>query len=216
MGKVIRVKDNMQSTSLQEGLILDRFLKLVVRRRLLLFDPFGHCPLDVLCVFIATFSYPLLHPDRILAFLVSCVEDTVHSLELVTIGLDEEPVDNRNESEIKAHEDKVRFPSDGIDHDGRELHDRIVEQPIGRCRESIGFSSDSDGSDFRGIQPSDAQPADSEEGVEQEDHHGSGICSALVCRSSLRQSDAGNHHGNTHACSIPHHQTATAKTVDHE
>lgn len=41
----------------------------------------------------------------------------------------------------------------------------VVDEPVGASRETVCFSSDSDGGDFGWIEPGDTEPADAEAGV---------------------------------------------------
>lgn len=71
-------------------------------------------------------------------------EDAVHSLELVPVRLDKRKVHDRHEGQVETHEHEVRLPADAVDHDGAELHDGVVEDPVRTRTEPISFRADAD------------------------------------------------------------------------
>lgn len=102
-------------------------------------------------------------------------EDGIESLKLVAVGFGKElsfnrnqrstckrlkvkraailtyEVYHRNERDVKAEENEIRFPRNLVDHDRSQLHDGVVEEPVRDRGNACCFGADPDGGDFRGI-----------------------------------------------------------------
>ncbi|KAG9868719.1 general substrate transporter, partial [Aureobasidium melanogenum] len=114
---------------------------------------------------------------------------------------------------VEAHEDKVSLPRNRVDHDWRKLYNGVVEQPIRRCRKSIGFGSDTNGRDFCWIEPSDSEPTNGEESVEEEYHDSRCVCTAFR---ACGKANASYHHAESHPSSVPHHESSSPEPIHNE
>lgn len=86
-------------------------------------------------------------------------EDRIQRFEFVPVGLREEKVHDRDEGDIETEKYKISLPRDAVDHDRSELDDGVVEDPVGRGRETGRLGSDANRCHFGRIQPCHAQPA---------------------------------------------------------
>lgn len=66
----------------------------------------------------------------------------------MSICFREQEIYARDECNIEAKEDKVCFPGDAVNHDGRQLDYGVVENPIGACRQTGCLCANSHGRDF--------------------------------------------------------------------
>lgn len=142
-------------------------------------------------------SPPLLCKDWVLVLQVGFVEDRIQGLQLVAVCFGEEEVDARNEGDFEAEEDEAGLPGDAVNHDGCELDEGVVEEPVKSQRmarilenliiavspvqtsaQTIRLSSDPHRAYFNRTQPCHTEPAQSEERLVYEDEHCGCICTA--------------------------------------
>lgn len=90
----------------------------------------------------AVFSKCLFSPNWVLVFAVGNFENLIKGFELVAVGLRECEVHDGNESDVETEEYKIRLPRYCVDHDRRQLHHGVVEDPVCGCREPVGFGTD--------------------------------------------------------------------------
>lgn len=131
----------------------------------------------------------------------------------LTIGLDKGEVDDGDEGKVEAHEDKVGLPRNLVDHDGSELDDGVVEDPVRRRRQTVGFGTDADGRNLCRVQPGDTEPANGEESVVDEDEDGRDVRRRL---GAGRQTGADDEQRDGHAHGTPEHEAAATEAVDNE
>lgn len=86
---------------------------------------------------------------------------------------------NRDETNVEAEKDEVCLPCNSVDHDGCELDNRVVEQPVSFCQlvattrglvdqnlpirtstPTIRLGPDPHGCDLSRVQPRNSKPAD--------------------------------------------------------
>lgn len=116
------------------------------------------------------------------------VEDAVHLLERAVRRLRVEEVDTGHHEGVDDGKDDVRPPPDVVEGDGRDHDDEEVEDPVGRRRQRVGGRPDPQRDDLGRVQPLHAQPADGEEGVEDEQEHDArDLVGLVVARVDARQ-----------------------------
>ncbi len=104
------------------------------------------------------------------------MENLVHFLERAVCRLWEEEVHTRHHGCIDDGEDYVGSVSN-IGEGGRSNHyNHEVEDPVCGGGNCVCGRADGEGCDFGGIQPCHAEPADGEEGVEDEEENGLFVC----------------------------------------
>jgi hypothetical protein len=100
------------------------------------------------------------------------VENLIHLLETPASGFREEKVDGRHHGEVDDSEDDVGLVADVGESYGRNHYDHEVEGPVCGGGDCVCGCADGEGRDFCGVQPGHAEPANGEEGVEDEEENG--------------------------------------------
>lgn len=142
------------------------------------------------------------------------VEDTIHLLETAVRRLRVEEVDRGHHEGVDDGEDDVGLVADGVEGDGGDHDDHEVEDPVGRRRQCVGGRADFERHDLRGVQPSHSKPANSEEGVEdeQEDDARYGAAFIILIRVDARQ----DRHRACLASCAKEHKLSPADTLHEE
>lgn len=108
------------------------------------------------------------------------VEDAVHLLEGAVGRLRVEEVHRGDHEGVDDCEDDVGLVADRVEGDGRDHHDHEVENPIAGGGQRVGGGADPQRHDLGRVQPGHAEPADGEEGVEDEEEDDARDARALV------------------------------------
>ena len=165
------------------------------------------------------------------------VEDGVHLLERAVRRLRVQEVDDGHDEAVAATglakwylkvgkeqaslhdgEDDVGLPGDGGEGDGRDHDDHEVEGPVGARGQRVGGRADAQRYDLGRVQPGHAEPADGEEGVEDEQEHGRHDTRAGAADVFQRGpvDDGQDHHGDGHAGRTEQHELPAAELLDGE
>jgi hypothetical protein len=107
------------------------------------------------------------------------VEDLVHLLERAVGRLREEKVHAGHHGRVDDSKNDVRLVSNVCKCDWRDHDDHEVEDPVCCRRDGVCGGADGEGGDFGGVEPGHSEPADGEEGVEDEEHYGLGVVSGV-------------------------------------
>ena len=142
------------------------------------------------------------------------MEDLIHLLERATSGLREEEVHAGHHGGVDYSENDVRAPRNVSKSHRRDHHDHEVECPVSRGGNSVRRRTDGKRCYFCRVEPGHAQPSDSEEGVEDEEHDGCDQSASLVA--DVAGGSCKDAHSCTHTGSTEQHQLAAAKAFNGE
>ena len=140
-------------------------------------------------------------------------EDDVHLLEAAVGGFGVEEVDGGEDEGVDDGEDDVGPVADAREGDGRDHHDHEVPDPVPARRHRVRRRPDPQRHDLGRVQPGHAEPADGEEGVEDEEED-RGRDAGL--RGADRIRDGQDDHAAGHAGGAEQHQLAPAELLDGE
>lgn len=139
------------------------------------------------------------------------LEDGIHLFEGSVGRLGEEEVDRREHDGVDDGKDDVCVGLDVLERRGRNHDDQPVKDPVRAGGEGVGRGADSERSDLGGIQPGHAEPANGEEGVEDEEEHDASDLAAL----GVTRADTGEDgHGDGLAGGAEKHKLATTNALD--
>lgn len=159
------------------------------------------------------------------------VENAVHFLQRTTSCFGVEEVSHREDECVavfismgkykggrlvgveNSHDGKndVRLVSDVLKSNRGNHDNEEVENPVRRGSQGIGRRANLQWHDFGRVQPGHAQPADSEEGVEDKQEH---AARNLGLGRIDTAGDREGHHGQRHSCRTEQHQLATTKLLN--
>lgn len=138
-------------------------------------------------------------------------ENHIHLLETAIRRLRVEEVDGRENGGVDDGEDDVRLVSNAGERHGRDHHDHEIPDPVPARGHRVRRRSDPQGDDLRRVQPCHAEPADGEEGVEDEEEDRR--CDARVgCPDGIR--DGQDDHTPGHPRGPEQHQLPPAEPLD--
>lgn len=149
----IRRDSSVAYITSSHDLILLILIPIIPMKRLLIPTCFPFPLIPLILILLLTLPPPPLHPNRILALLIRLIENLIQSLQFMPIRLGKRKENNRDKHDVETEKHKISFPRDRVDHNGRELHDGVVEDPIRTGRETGGLGADSNRSDFGGVEP---------------------------------------------------------------
>jgi hypothetical protein len=108
------------------------------------------------------------------------VEDGVDLLEGQTLELGKEEDGVEEADDAEAHEDDVRLVTDVGEHDGGDLGDCEVHDPVDGRRDGHSLGAHIEGEDLGGDDPSERTPGDGEPGDVPVHHEDGAVTSSLV------------------------------------
>lgn len=96
--------------------------------------------------------------------LARVVEDDVDLFEAAEAGLWVEVVDDGDDDEVEDREDDVGAVADVVEGDRGNLHDGVVDEPVGCCAHGVCWAADAEGDEFDLQEPGDSLESAGEEG----------------------------------------------------
>ena len=140
-------------------------------------------------------------------------ENHIHLLETAIGRLRVEEVHRGENGGVDDGEDDIRLVADAREGDRGDHHDHEIPDPVPARGHRVRWRADPQGHDLGGVKPGHAQPADGEEGVEDEEEDGG--CDARVGRADGIR-DGQDDHAPGHARGTEQHQLPPAEPLDGE